>query len=196
VDDFDVLQAAWNRQPAADLSRDQAGAVASRLAGRSRREVSIGGAKAGLAAAALLVAVLSLLRHGGLSTAATIGIWWCAAAVLGAIVVQWRERGMLARLDFAAPSAAFAEAALAALARHDRVVVTVARALTVALVLGLNLIVSGVAIADPSSRVAGRVACTAIPVAAYAAGAALRRRRARGSGGSPASSLRTFRDVD
>lgn len=194
MDDFDALQATWSRQPVPELPRGPAAAAATRIQARSRREVAAGGAKAGLAAAALVVAVLMLLRHGGLSPLATVGVWWCAAAVLAAIGVQWRERQALARLDYAAPSSAFVDAAIAALARHDLVVVRSARALTVALIVGLNLIASGIDIAGPSMRVAGRAACTALPVAAYVAGAALRRRRAREAGGSPGSSLRAFRD--
>lgn len=197
MEQFDALQALWKRHGSRDASGLLAGALAARLKRYGRYELSIGMLKIGLVSAAVVPAVWWLLRARPASPVMTAGVLWSAAAIGALVILQWREQRALARLDYAAPSAEFINAAIDTLERVQSSAVTHAQFLAGALIIGLNAIAWGSAVpAGPLARTLVHAACTLLPLGAYRVGVAVRRGRAEKALGPLLRQLRQIRDQD
>lgn len=195
VEELDDLQALWRAQRAESAPRLEPVAMTTALRHHAARERRASAVKIGAPSATVLMAVWWMVVSGGRSRTIGLGALWCIAAAASVALAEWRRSRTLSRLDFSAPSMAFIESSLAVLERHHAAGIRSARLLATAFIGGVNVMVFGMTQGSAAgTRIGLHLACTVLPLAAYAIGIRARRRRAAAAYTPLLAQLRTARD--
>lgn len=167
--EFEEIQALWLRQVEPGASPERARAIVDTLSraerAQARRVLIKAGAAAAIlvpAAAWLLVAAVSMRPRFSMTFAGAA--LWCILAVAVVLIVVWRTRFRVRRLDFTQPSKSFALSVTRQLQRQQVALRLSTGILAACLVIGLNVMLIGLnGERSAPRRAVEHAAATALP---------------------------------